>query len=214
MNAPTSRTTVKRLPERGHYDDATVAAILDAATICHIGFVVDDQPYVIPTICARSDANVYVHGSPASRMLRTLDAGADMCLTATVVDGLVLARSSFHHSINYRSVVVLGRARKVTDRDEKAEALRVITDHVVPGRYDEARVPTDKEVRSVNVLALSLEEASAKVRTGPANDEPDDYDLPIWAGVVPVTTTFGVPVPDDRVPAGTPIPASVGRLTA
>jgi nitroimidazol reductase NimA-like FMN-containing flavoprotein (pyridoxamine 5'-phosphate oxidase superfamily) len=213
-SAPTERTTLKRLPDRGRHDLDTIGEILDHALICHLGFVVDGQPFVIPTICARLGDTVYVHGSPASRMLRTLKQGVDVCLTVSVIDGLVVARSSFHHSLNYRSVVVLGRARPVEDPAEKRRAVEAITNHVLPGRYAEAREPNDKELRGTSVLALPLDEASAKVRTGPPGDEPDDYALPIWAGLVPITTTYGAPVADPPLPDGIEVPASVARLTA
>lgn len=205
---------MQRLPERGHYDRATIAAILDAAPICHLGFTVDDQPWVIPTICARVDDVVYVHGSPASRMLRTLKRGVNVCLTASVIDGLVIARSAFHHSLNYRSVVVVGQAQLVGDLATKRLAAEAITNHIVPGRYDEARPPTDKELRATSILALGLDEASAKIRNGPPADDDDDYDLPIWAGVLPVRTTYGEPVPDARLTPGIEPPPSLTRLRA
>lgn len=211
---PTERTAVKRMPDRGSYDRRTIDAILDAACVCHLGFVVDGHPYVIPTIYARADDAVYIHGSPASRMVRTIKGDVDVCLTATLVDGIVAARSSVHHSLNYRSVVVLGRARLVTDRAEKWAALETITNHVLPGRFDEARTPTDTELRGVSVLGLPLAEASAKVRTGHANDEPEDYNLPIWAGVVPINTCYGHPVADPQLHEGIPVPPSVHALRA
>ena len=199
---PTSRTQVKRLPKRGAYDKTQVHAILDEGFVCHVGFAVDGQPFVIPTGYARSGERIYIHGSAASRMLRTLDGGIDVCLTVTLVDGFVLARSAFHHSMNYRSVVVLGKARLVNDPIEKREALRCFTNHLVPGRWEEVRQPTDQELKATTVLALPLEEVSAKVRTGPPIDDEEDYSLPIWAGVVPVSTHVGEPLPDSRVLAG------------
>ncbi len=197
--APTSRTQVKRLAKRAVYDKKQIEAILDEGFICHLGFTVEGQPYVIPTGYARSGDQVYVHGSAASRMLRTLGDGADFCLTVTLVDGFVLARSVFHHSMNYRSVVVLGKGRMVTDPDEKTEALRCFTNHIVPGRWEEVRQPTGQELKSTAVLALPLNEASAKVRTGPPLDDEEDYALPVWAGVVPVRTALGEPLPDARL---------------
>jgi nitroimidazol reductase NimA-like FMN-containing flavoprotein (pyridoxamine 5'-phosphate oxidase superfamily) len=176
---------VRREPGRGRYDRETIDAILDEALFCHLGFVVDGQPYVIPTLHARAGDLVYVHGSSASRMLRHAGAGAPMCLTVTLLDGLVLAKSVFNHSIDYRSVVVLGEARQV-EGDEKVEALRRFTEHVAPGRWDEARQPTPTELKATAILALPLDEASAKVRTGPPEDEPEDVDLPVWSGVVPI----------------------------
>ena len=196
---PTHRTQVRRLPKRAAYDKAQIHAILDEALICHVGFVVDGQPYVIPTGFVRSGDQLYVHGSAASRMLRGLAAGIDVCVTVTLIDGLVLARSAFHHSINYRSVVVLGKARLVEDVEEKRGALREFTDHVVPGRWAEVREPTEQELKATSVLALPLDEVSAKVRSGDPVDDDEDYALPIWAGVVPLSTTAGVPIPDGRV---------------
>ena len=195
----TSRTKVGRLPKRAVYDRAQVHAILDEGFLCHVGFVVDEQPYVIPTGYVRVGEQLYLHGSAASRMLRTLDQGIQVCVTVTLVDGFVLARSVFHHSMNYRSVVMLGKARLVTDRSEKLEALRSFTNHIVPGRWDEARQPAEQELKSTSVLALPLEEVSAKIRTGPPIDDDEDYALPIWAGVVPIRARIGEPVPDERI---------------
>ncbi len=196
---PTSRTKVGRLPKRAVYDKGQVHAILDEGYFCHVGFVVDEQPYVIPTGYVRIEERIYLHGSAASRMLRNLDQGIDVCVTVTLVDGLVLARSVFHHSMNYRSVVILGNARLVTDGNEKIDALRHFTNHVVPGRWDEARQPNEQELKATIVLALPLEEVSAKVRTGPPLDEEEDYALPIWAGVVPIRVRAGEPVADERI---------------
>lgn len=195
----TERTRVRRLPERGAYDRAVVHAILDAGFICHLGFAVEGQPYVIPTGYARAGDQIYIHGSSASRMIRTLSQGVEVCLTVTHVDGFVLARSAFHHSVNYRSAVVLGRARLVTDPVEKMQALRAFTDHVATGRFDEVRMPSDQELKGTAVLALGLEEASAKVRTGPPKDDEEDLALSVWAGVVPIVTSLGVPVQDGDV---------------
>jgi nitroimidazol reductase NimA-like FMN-containing flavoprotein (pyridoxamine 5'-phosphate oxidase superfamily) len=206
---PTPRTTLRRLPARGHFDRATVNAILDEALVCHVGFVTDGQPFVIPTIHARVDDHVFVHGSAASRMLKTLQGGVPVCLTATLVDGLVLARSAFHHSMNYRSVVVLGDAQAVTGDREKWDALHAIVEHVAAGRWKEVREPSAKELAGTLVLRLPIEEASAKVRTGPPLDDEEDYALECWAGVLPLRLTPGTPVPDPRMPAGRPLPASV-----
>lgn len=171
---PTDRTQVKRLPKRGHYEEETVFQILDSAFVCHVGFNVDGQPYVIPTNYGRNGHTLYLHGSAASRMLKTLSGGVPVCVTVTHVDGLVLARSAFHHSVNYRSVVILGTARLVDDPSEKMEALRIFTEHVVKGRWAEIRWPDEQEMKATTVLALPLEEVSAKVRTGgPIDDEPD-----------------------------------------
>ena len=196
---PTARTQVHRLPKRGVYDKAEVYGILDEAFVCHVGFVVDGQPYVIPTGFGRDGDQIYLHGSSASRMLRTLDGGVDVCVTVTLVDGLVLARSVFHHSMNYRSVVVLGRARLLTGREEKMHGLACVTNHIVPGRWEEARLPTDQELKATSVLVLPLDEVSAKVRTGGPIDDEEDYELPVWAGVVPFVRTVGDPLPDERL---------------
>lgn len=209
---PTPRTQVKRLAKRGVYDKSQVHAILDEGFLCHVGFELDGQPYVIPTGYARVAENIYIHGSAASRMLRTLDGGVDLCLTVTLVDGFVLARSAFHHSMNYRSVVVLGKARLVTERDEKLLALRSFTNHILPGRWDEVRQPTDQELKSTSVLALPLNEVSAKVRTGGPIDDEEDYALPMWAGVVPIRTVVDEPVSDARAHPGIP-PVDTQRFT-
>jgi len=199
---PTERTQVKRLPKRGVYDKEQVHAILDEGYVCHVGFAIDGQPYVIPTLYTRSGDRIYFHGSAASRMLRSAGDGVPVCLTVTLVDGFVLARSAFHHSMNYRSVVVLGSARLVTDSTEKREALHRFTNHIVPGRWEEVRQPTDQELKATSVLALDLSEVSAKVRTGPPLDDEEDYALPIWAGVVPVQMQFGEPAGDGRLLPG------------
>ena len=190
---------------------ALVHSILDEGYLCHVGFVADGQPYVIPTLYARDGDQIYIHGSAASRMLRTLDEGADVCLTVTLVDGFVLARSAFHHSMNYRSVVVLGRARLVADPVEKREALHRFTNHMVPDRWEEVRQPNEQELKATTVLALTLDEVSAKIRAGSPLDDEEDYSLPVWAGVVPLRTELGVPVPDDRVLPGIK-PFDAGRL--
>lgn len=202
---PTSRTRVRRLPKRGHYDKLAVHAILDEGFICHVGFVVDAQPYVIPTIYARSDDTIYVHGSAVSRMLRTLTQAVPVCITVTLLDALVLARSAFHHSLNYRSVVMIGSARLVDDPDEKMRALQLVTDHAVPGRWDEVRWPNALELKQTSVLALPLAEVSAKIRSGPPLDDDEDYSLPIWAGLVPVCTRLGTPTDDGRVLPEVPV---------
>jgi uncharacterized protein len=199
---PTPRTKVRRLSKRAVYDKVQVHAILDEGFLCHVGFVQDGQPFVIPTLYARSGETLYMHGSGASRMLKTLAQGVDVCVTVTLVDSYVLARSAFHHSMNYRSVTALGRARLVSDETEKLAALRVITDHIVPQRWDEVRGPNELEMKQTIVLALALEEVSAKVRAGPPADDDEDYALPIWAGVVPIRTQLGEPVGDGRVLPG------------
>ena len=191
-------TTVRRLAGRGNYERATIYAILDEALICQVGFAVDGRPVVIPTIHARIDDTLYFHGSAASRMLRSLREGIDACVTVTLLDGLVLARSAFHHSMNYRSVVVLGRGREVTDGDEKLRALDAIVEHVVPGRAAVVRAPNQIELKQTLVIALPLTEASAKIRTGPPVDEEADYALDVWAGVVPMALVKGEPIRDPR----------------
>jgi nitroimidazol reductase NimA-like FMN-containing flavoprotein (pyridoxamine 5'-phosphate oxidase superfamily) len=208
---PTERTQVRRLPKRGIYDKQQVHAILDEGFLCHVGFVVDGQPFVIPTGYGREGERVFIHGSPASRVLRSRD-GVDICFTVTLVDGFVLARSAFHHSMNYRSVMALGHARFISDLQEKSDALRVITNHIVPGRWEETRPTTEKELKSTSVLALDLEEVSAKVRTGGPIDDEEDYALPIWAGVLLLRTVASAPIPDDRIVPGLPM-FDVSRFT-
>ncbi|MBZ5611880.1 MAG: pyridoxamine 5'-phosphate oxidase family protein [Acidobacteriia bacterium] len=199
---PTERTQVRRLPKRAVYDKQQVHSILDEGFFCHLGFVADDQPYVIPTGYGRVDDRIYLHGSAASRMLRALDRGIPVCFTVTLVDGLVLARSAFHHSMNYRSVVVLGQAHPVSDPREKFAALRAITNHIVPGRWEEVRQPDEREIKATSVLSLDLDEVSAKVRTGPPVDEERDYSLPVWGGVVPLRNAAAEPISDGRNPEG------------
>src|SRR5262245_14710318 len=206
---PTARTTLRRLPRRGVFDRVEVNAILDEGLIGHVGFVADGQPYVIPTIYARRGDHLAVHGSAASRMLKTLAQGVPVCVTVSLVDGLVLARSAFHHSMNYRSVMVLGTAREVQDPDERAQALAAIVEHVLPSRSAEVRAPSERELKQTSVLALPIEEASAKVRTGPPVDDEEDYALPCWAGVLPLRLTPGTPQADERVAPGTPLPQGV-----
>jgi nitroimidazol reductase NimA-like FMN-containing flavoprotein (pyridoxamine 5'-phosphate oxidase superfamily) len=202
QSAPSPRSRVRRAPSRADYDRATIDAILDEGLVAHLGFAVDGQPYVIPTLHARSGDTVYVHGSAASRMVRTLASGTPVCLTVTLLDGLVLARSAFHHSMNYRSVVVLGQARLVEGDAERREALRVFTDRLVPGRWDEVRPPSRQELKGTQVLALTLDEASAKLRRGGPVDDDEDYALDVWAGVVPLTLRRGAPEPDERLRDG------------
>lgn len=197
---PTERTTVKRLPKRGEYERQAVYAILDEGFVCHVGFVVEGQPFVIPTGYGRAGDQLYIHGSQASRMLRTLRGGIEVCVTVTLVDGLVLARSAFHHSMNFRSVVVFGQARIIDDPSEKMEALRSFTEHVIPGRWAEVREPNESEMKATLVLALPLAEASAKVRTGPPIDDEEDYELSVWAGVMPLKIAVEAPVNDPRLP--------------
>jgi nitroimidazol reductase NimA-like FMN-containing flavoprotein (pyridoxamine 5'-phosphate oxidase superfamily) len=200
---------VRRLPQRGVYDKAQVYAILDEGFLCHVGFAIDGQPYVIPTGYARSGDEIFLHGSAASRMLHTLGDGLDVCVTVTLVDGFVLSRSAFHHSINYRSVVMMGRARVLEDPAEKTAALRCFTDHILPGRWDEVRSPSEQELKATMVLALPLREVSAKVRQGPPVEDERDLGRPVWAGVVPLHGQLGEPVPmDDLVPGVPPLDRS------
>jgi nitroimidazol reductase NimA-like FMN-containing flavoprotein (pyridoxamine 5'-phosphate oxidase superfamily) len=207
----TERTRLKRLPKRGAFDRDTIYSILDEAFICHIGFAVDGQPYVIPTAFGRLDDVLYIHGSSASRMLRTLSKGFEMCFTVTIVDALVLARSAFHHSINYRSVVVLGHASLVEDAEEKYKALEVITNHIVPERWDDVREPNGIELKATSVLKLNIDEASAKMRTGPPIDDEEDYELDIWAGILPVRLVTGDPIDDERLNDGLVAPENINR---
>jgi uncharacterized protein len=203
----TERTRVRRLPERAAYDRGTVHAILDEGFICHVGFVVDGQPFVVPTGYARAGETVYLHGSAGSRL--GLRPGMPVCVTVTLLDGIVLARSAFHHSFQYRSVVVLGRTRLVTDSEEKDEALSALVEHFVPGRSTDVRPGDRRELAATAVLALPLEEVSAKVRTGDPKDEEEDYDLPYWAGILPLSLQPGPPVSDSRLKPGIPVPPYV-----
>ena len=205
----TERTTIGRAPERGSLDRSAAESILDEGLLCHVGISTDHGPVVIPTTYARRGDELLIHGSPAATWLRSTGKGIPVCVTVTHVDGLVLARSAFHHSMNYRSVVVFGTAEPITDPDRKAAALDAIVEHVVPGRTAEVRPTRDDEIAKTLVLRLPLEEASVKVRTGGPIDEEPDYDLPgIWAGVIPMTTAFGTPIADDRLPDGVPVPPS------
>jgi uncharacterized protein len=212
MSAPitqTARTAVRRLPKRGSYDRAVLNAILDEGLVCHVGFVVEGQPYVIPTTYGRVGEQLYVHGSAASRMLKAMSGGIPVCVTVTLLDGLVLARSAFHHSMNYRSAMVLGMAQEVVDPEERWAALRAIVDHVVPGRWEECRPPSENEMRATLVLRLAIDEASAKIRTGPPVDDDEDYASPFWAGELPMRTTVLPAIPDPRLVSGIPVPAHV-----
>jgi hypothetical protein len=208
MQPSYGRATVNRLPERADYDPATINEILDEALICHLAFDTDHGPVAIPTIHARIGSVVYLHGSHASRMMRTT-VGAQVSITATIVDGIVAARSAFHHSLNYRSAMVFGVPRVVTDPAERSAAFAAITNHVLPGRWEEARQPNEKENKGTKLLALDIEQASAKVRTGPPGDDAEDMDSGIWAGVVPLTVHVGTPIPAPGLEAGIDVPPSV-----
>jgi nitroimidazol reductase NimA-like FMN-containing flavoprotein (pyridoxamine 5'-phosphate oxidase superfamily) len=208
---PTPRTKLSRHPERGSFDREVVYGILDEALICHIGFAVAGQPYVLPTTHARIDDRLYVHGSIASRMLKTLRGGVPVCVTATLIDGLVLARSAFHHSMNYRSVVILGTAMQVTDPAHKRSAFNALIEHVVPGRSSQVRGASDQELKATLVLGLQITEASAKVRTGGPLDAEDDYALPCWAGVVPLAVQAKAPLADARLVPGVAVPQELAH---
>jgi hypothetical protein len=197
-SAPTPRTRVVREPQRAVYGRDAVNQILDEAFLCHVGFVADGQPYVIPTSYGRDGDVLYIHGSAASRMLRNLDKGVPVCITVTLLDGLVLARSVFNHSMNYRSVVVLGTAALVDDPAEKLAALRALSEHIIPHRWDDSRQPNEKELKATSVLRLPITEFSAKVRVGPAVDDEEDYSFPTWAGVIPLDVTVGAAIRDER----------------
>ena len=212
-NTLSERTKVKRLPARGVYDRETIYSILDEGFICHVGFNIDGQPYVIPTGYARIGDDLYIHGSAASRMLRNLSKGVDVCVTVTLVDGLVLARSAFHHSINYRSVVILGKAQLVEDREEKDKVLEAFTEHIIPGRWAEIRWPNELEMKATSVLKLPIEEASAKIRTGGPKDDDEDYEMNVWAGVLPLGVRAGDPIPDEVLPEGIEVPEHVKRYS-
>ncbi len=207
MSAPASdRVRLRRLAERGAYERDVIDAILDEALVCHVGMVLDGAPRVIPMLHARDGDTIYLHGSQASSTLRAMKRGDEVCVTVTLLDGIALARAPFHSSVNYRSVVMFGRPRLVDDAEEKQRAFRVLTEQVTPGRWDDCRRPTPKEDKATLVAALSIDEASAKVRTGPPHDDEEDYALPIWAGVIPLRMVAGEPIADSRLPADVPIP--------
>ena len=206
---PTARTRVVREADRAVYDRETVYRILDEGFLCHAGFAVDGQPFVIPTSYGRKGATLYIHGSAASRMLRQFKEGVPVCITVTLIDGLVLARSIFNHSMNYRSVVVLGKATLVNDPAEKLAALRTLSEHILPGRWDDSRQPNERELKATSVLQVPIEEFSAKVRQGPAIDDEEDYSFPTWAGVVPLEMVAGNPIDDARLLPGREVPAYV-----
>ena len=211
-NVKTTRTSLRRLPRRGSHDRPTIDAILDEALVAHMGFALDGQPFVVPTLHARVGDEVLVHGSAASRALRALAGGAPLCLTVTLIDGLVLARSAFHHSVNYRSVVLLGQARLISDPGEKSAALEAFVERLVPGRWESVRAPTRKELKATRVLALPIDEASAKVRSGPPGDDPEDHALDAWAGVVPLALRADAPEPDPGLRSGIAVPGHVRTL--
>jgi uncharacterized protein len=210
---PTERTRVVREPQRGVYDREIIYKILDEGMVCHVGFSTDSQPFVIPTLYARVGHAIYFHGSAASRMLRNVGEGPNVCITVTLTDGIVLARSVFNHSMNYRSVVALGKAAIVDGQQEKLEALRAFTEKILPGRWNDARQPNEKELKATSILRLPLTEASAKIRTGPPEDDDPDYALPVWAGVIPLRTVADSPIRDERCDPGISPPAYAARYS-
>jgi len=203
------RTTVRRVVQNAVYDRDAIHAILDEGFVCHVGFVDDGQPYVIPTLYARDGDMLVLHGLVGGRLMKALSGNARCCITVTLTDGIVLARSLLHHSINYRSVVILGEGRSLTGRDEKTEALKQLTEGIIPGRWNDARAVTEKELDATAVVVFPIDECSAKVRTGPPGEEEADYDLPYWAGVIPLELTAGTPIPDDRLKPEIPVPSYV-----
>jgi nitroimidazol reductase NimA-like FMN-containing flavoprotein (pyridoxamine 5'-phosphate oxidase superfamily) len=209
MSEPTPRTRLIREHERGVYDREAVYKILDAGFICHVGFVQNGQPFVIPTGYGRNGDTLYIHGSAASRMLKEVNQGVPVCVTVTLLDGLVLARSIFNHSMNYRSVVILGQATIIDDPAEKLEALRELSEHIIPGRWQDSRLPNERELKATTILRLPIEEFSAKVRQGPVIDDAEDMSYPTWAGVLPLPIVPGTPIPDESLEKGTPVPGYV-----
>lgn len=203
---PTEKTKLKRIPKRGNFERETINRILDEAFICHVGFTVENQTFVIPTSYARNGENLLIHGSAVSRMMRNLSKGIEVCVTVTLIDGLVLARSAFHHSMNYRSVVIFGTAQIVEDEAEKFEALRLFTEHIVKNRWNEIRVPNSKELKGTTVLRLPITESSAKIRTGDPVDDAEDYDLNVWAGVIPLKMIAEKPIDDALLKKGIDTP--------
>src|SRR5579862_2427838 len=210
----TKRSELRRIPIRGSHDWDTIARILDVGFLAHVGFCASGQPFVIPTLYGRDGDKLYLHGSAASRMLAELETGVRACLTVTLVDGLVLSRSAFDHSMNYRSVVAFGTASKIADPARKFDSLRIISEHLIRGRWAEVRKPSESELKATSVLEFSIEEASAKARSGPPLDDEDDYGLPVWAGVLPLKTRSGSPIADDRLVGGVAVPDYVLRYDA
>jgi uncharacterized protein len=210
----TKRTELHRRPERGSHDWETIRQILDAGFLAHVGFCVEGQPFVIPTLYGRDGERLYLHGSAASRMLQELETGVAACVTVTLVDGLVLSRSAFDHSMNYRSVVAFGRAWRIADPEQKIKSLRVISEHLIAGRWKDVREPSEKELKATTVLEFSIEEASSKVRSGPPVDDESDYGSPVWAGVIPLEIRSCPPIPDDKLIKGVTVPEYVRRYDA
>ena len=210
----TKRTELRRIPDRGSHDWETISQILDAGFLAYVGFCVDGQPFVIPTLYGRDGERLYLHGSAVSRMLRELETGIPTCVTVTLVDGLVLSRSAFDHSMNYRSVVAFGTAQRIADPMQKIKSLRVISEHLIAGRWKDVRGPSEKELKATTVLEFSIEEASSKVRSGPPLDDESDYGLPVWAGVLPLGIQSRPPIPDERLIKGVTVPDYVQRYDA
>ena len=208
------RTELRRIPDRGSHDRKTIDSILDAGFLAHVGFCLDGQPFVIPTLYGRDGERLYLHGSAASRMLRELETGVAACVTVTLVDGLVLSRSAFDHSMNYRCVVAFGTSRKIADPEQKVKSLRVISEHLIAGRWADVRGPSEKELKTTTVLEFSIEEAASKVRSGPPLDDESDYGLPVWAGVLPLEIRSRPPIPDDKLVEGITLPDYVRRYDA
>ncbi len=209
----TERNRVKRLPQRGYYDTETIYKILDEALICHVGFVENKEPFVIPINFARVDDAIILHGSKSSRLLKHIEAGKPVCIEATTLDGLVLARSVFHHSVNFRSVMLFGVGHSIEDEQEKISALKAITEHLIPGRWDDARIPNRKELIATQVVSIKIEEASAKIRTGLPSDDEEDYALPIWAGVLPIQEMTLPPIRDERLAGDVPLPGYIEKYS-
>jgi uncharacterized protein len=205
----TQRSKLKRLPKRGNQERELIHSILDEALIAHVGFVTDNQPFVIPMAYGRDGDRLYLHGSPVSRLLKTLEQGVDICFTVTILDGLVIARSLFHHSMNYRSVVLFGKAQPVVSESEKMSALQALTEQMIPGRWHEARIPSVKELKATSVLAFEIEEGSAKFRTGMPLDDPEDYSLPYWAGELPLQLTADAPIADPNLSSKIALPKNL-----
>ena len=205
----TARNKVKRMPERGHYDAATIYPIIDAALICHVGFALEGQPYVIPTLHARQGDTILLHGAKGSRLLRHIQSGGEVCITVTLIDGIVLARSVFHHSINYRSVVLFGTGAVIADDQARLQALEAFTERLIPGRWQDARQPNALELKQTTIVAVPIASASAKLRSGPPGDESEDYDLPVWAGVLPLQQIAGAPLADPQLRPSVEIPAYI-----
>ncbi|MCG8330239.1 MAG: pyridoxamine 5'-phosphate oxidase family protein [Chitinophagales bacterium] len=208
----TNKTKVKRIPRRGHYDPETIYAILDKEFVCNIGFIHEGYPVVIPTLYGRDGNHLYIHGSIASRMMKNLSEGIDLCLTVSRFNGLVLARSSFHHSMNYESVVLFGKAVEVTDREEKIHGFKMVSDHIIDGRWEEVRPIQDNELKATMLLKIPIEEASAKIRAEGVKDDKEDYELDIWAGIIPCKTSWESPIPDELMREGIAVPPSVGQF--